>query len=503
MKKLQAEIRKYPFVYILLVIILAVGLFFRVYRTDQILGFYFDQGRDALVIWNFWHKGDIFLVGPTTGIEGILRGPWYYWLIAPFYLLGGGDPVWPAVFLAFLTIVANLFVFIIVKKIAGHWAGVFAVTIASISYYLVLASRWLSNPTPMLLISTLLVLGMYLAMEGKKWAWVLIGAVLGMAMQFGSAAEVFYFPAVLLFAFWQRKNLPSKKIIFLSLLMILFAFVPQIIFDFIHNGVLSTAIKKFIFEKESFKLSFWEIIQARLPFYEDVFSSKIFPSARLPWKIFGFIAFASLLFNFKLLWNKKHFKFLLILLVSPLVGMLFFQGNYGNVYDYYFTGYYLIFIIIFSILIYIFLSGPLRWILIGIFLFVFLNQNLVLDKNYVVAGVDGPNNIKLGNQVQSVNWVFDNAEKRIKEFNVDVYVPPVIPYAYDYLFLWQATRRCGNNLCGLVLDKQVPNLYTLFEVDPPHPERLDAWLARQKGIGRVEETELFGGITIERRIRIK
>jgi len=44
-------------------------------------------------------------------------------------------------------------------------------------------------------------------------------------------------------------------------------------------------------------------------------------------------------------------------------------------------------------------------------------------------------------------------------------------------------------------------LYTLYEIDPPHPERLDAWLARQDGIGKVEETVKFGGITVERRER--
>jgi hypothetical protein len=49
----------------------------------------------------------------------------------------------------------------------------------------------------------------------------------------------------------------------------------------------------------------------------------------------------------------------------------------------------------------------------------------------------------------------------------------------------------------------VPLLYTLYEVDNPHPERLDAWLERQKGIGKVEEQSVFGGITAQRRTRIE
>ena len=107
----------------------------------------------------------------------------------------------------------------------------------------------------------------------------------------------------------------------------------------------------------------------------------------------------------------------------------------------------------------------------------------------------------MGNELQAVNWVFENSKER-GVFNIDVYVPPVIPYSYDYLFLWQGTRRCGDNLCGLLWDEQTPLLYTLYEVDPPHPWRLEAWLDRQEGIGVVEEEVSFGGIIVQRRSRI-
>ncbi len=53
------------------------------------------------------------------------------------------------------------------------------------------------------------------------------------------------------------------------------------------------------------------------------------------------------------------------------------------------------------------------------------------------------------------------------------------------------------NLAG-----QVPLLYTLHEEDPQHPERLEAWHARQEGIGEIEEEVSFGGITVQRRKRL-
>ena len=48
---------------LLLGILLFAALIVRLYRLDELLGFWYDQGRDALVIWDFIHKGKLFLVG--------------------------------------------------------------------------------------------------------------------------------------------------------------------------------------------------------------------------------------------------------------------------------------------------------------------------------------------------------------------------------------------------------------------------------------------------------
>ncbi|MBI2405951.1 glycosyltransferase family 39 protein [Candidatus Microgenomates bacterium] len=474
----------------------------RVWRIDNLLGFYYDQGRDALVIWDLWHKGKFFLIGPTTGIEGIFRGPWYYWLIAPFYLLGNGNPVWPSVFLSFTTVVASLLIYILGVMVSGRLTGLVAAIISTFSFQLVYASRWLSNPTPMLLISMLLVLSLFLIIKGKRWGWVITGLMLGFAMQFGSAAEVFYFPAVLVFAIWlasrsgQKKNLPDLKIWILFVIALVIPFLPQIIFDLRHDGILRSGIAKFLIGDGNFKGSFWEVARQRLFFYFDVFNSKLFMSYKNYGFIFGIISLGVLIINRKIFFANQKFVTLLIIFLSPLAGMLFFQGNYGNIYDYYFTGYYLIFILLFSVLLTTIVNTLFGKIILGIFLYLFLQTNVPVIQSYITSGVDGQNTIAFGNQKQAVNWVYEDTGNT--PFNVDSYVPPVIPYAYDYLFLWR-----GTTIYGIVpKEEHVPLLYTLYEVDPPHPERLDAWLARQENIGKVEKEVKFGGITVERRHRL-
>lgn len=500
-KKLKKEILEHKIVYFLFALTLLAGIFIRVYRTGSILGFYYDQGRDAIKIWDFWHKGDIMLVGPTTGIAGILRGPFYYYLIAPFYLLGSGNPVTPAVFLALLSMVAVGVLYYLGAKYFNRTTGLFAAIIASGSFYIMLASRWLSNPTPMLLLSVLLLWLMFLVHERKNMWWIAIAFVVGASLfHFGSAGEVYYFLSLFIFFLWQaaRKNLPSIKIILLTALAFLFTAAPQIVFDIKSGGMLRQNIANFLVGEESFKISFWDVLGTRFKFYYDVFTSKIFHWIRPRELSLLAVVGGSFLLFFRKLWKNDYFKITFLLFASPIVGLLFFQGNFGNIYDYYLTGYYLIFVFLFAIVL-----GKiweLDWVgkaFIAFFFWVFISWNGMVDRYKIIAGYDGPNTVVLGNQKQAIDWIYGNAAGR--QFNTDVYVPPVIPHAYNYLFTWMGTAKYGY----LPEEQQIDLLYTLYESDPPHPERLQEWLDRQAGIGKIEEEQVFGGITVQRRTRLK
>ncbi len=495
--KIKKEIKDNIYIYFLLLTILAIGLFLQVYRVDKVLGFYFDQGRDAMVIWRFLHEGKLFLVGPTTGIAGIFRGPFYYFLITPFYFLGNGNPVWPAIFLSILTILAFVVMYIYAASAQSRVTGLIAVFLASFSFYINMAARWLSNPTPMLFLSMLLVICLYFVTKGYRWLWAAISLILGMSLfHFGSSGELFYFPAVFLIAFWQRKNLPNGKTWVVSILLFFLTILPLILFDIRHDGILIGNIKNFIFEKGTFKANFWDVLRIRLNFYYDVFTNKLFHWRR----DFEVSLLIGLLFLFVLyikdLWKNDGFKILVILLISPMLGLLFFQGNYGNIYDYYLTGYYLIFLLLVAFILGRAWKNLAGKIFVLLFLFAVLNNNIPVIWAKISDGVTGEHSIALKNEVQAVDWVYEDAKG--KPFNVDVYVPPVIPHAYDYLFLWRG------NLRGEKPSKETQEniLYTLYEVDPPHPERLENWLKRQDGIGKVVKRVRFGGITVEKRIRL-
>jgi len=498
LKRLVKEILDHKFVYLLLLIILGFGFFVRVYNLNNLLGFYYDQGRDALSIWDLWHLGNIPFIGPTTGIAGIFRGPFYYYLIAPFYLLGKGNPLYPSVFLSVTTVIASGLMFYLGFKIQDRMTGLIAATISSFSFNIVMTSRWLSNPTPMLLLSMLFVWMLILIVEGKRWAWAPAVFIATISLfHFGSAGEVFYFVPLIVILIWKRRQFPNKKIIIWSGILVLLAILPLVAFDIKNHGLLIGNIKKFLITDGSFKLPAWWIIGDKFDFYYDVFTNKIF-NARYYLERFVLGSILLIFFyNLYRLIKNNGVKVLVILLSSVMLGLIFFQGNFGNIYDYYLTGYYLPFLLLFSISLGYIWKSKLGKIFVVYFLYLFLTNNAGILKFKLMDKGDGPNSISYWAQKEAISWIYKDAKD--KDFNVDVYVPPVIPYAYDYLFKWLGTTKYGKE----PNNENVKLLYLLYEHDPDHQERLDAWMARQKGIARSEEIKKFGAITVERRLRIK
>lgn len=504
--------------YLLLAIILIGAFYIRVYRINDLLGFYYDQGRDALVIWNLWHGGKMFLIGPVTGLAGIFLGPFYYYLIAPLYLIGGGNPLYPSVFLCFLSVMAVLAVFLIGREMHSRTAGLIAAVIGGFSYYIFYNSRWLSNPNPMLLLSLLFLYSLWkiISTSDKKW-WVIATFFMGISLHFESASAFFYLFVFIVFCIWRLFTGSRLRALFSidfwkeflrnnagTFIFALFAFLltlmPQIIFNFRHDNILINNFLKLFAQDRAFSKPLTSfILFTRLDYFWSAFMGKIFIGQNKYSVIFASLSLAALVIG-KNRMPKGLLTLFAIFLITPMIGYILFQGNFGNIYDYYLIGYFLPFILIFSLGLAELLKTFPGKFLVLVFFVAFFQVNLAPISGTMGNPMDGPTDIKFGSQIKAVNWVFENAAGR-GFYNVDIYVPPVIPFSYDYLFLWQGNIKCGASLCGKV-DYQTPILYTLFEQDPPNPQRLGAWLDRQKGIGIVKDEARFGGITVQRRERI-
>lgn len=129
--------KKYWFVFL----IWAIGLFLRCYRQSELLGFYYDQGRDALTAADIISLKNFPAIGPTTGISGLFLGPFWFYLITPGYFFGSGDPAIASYFICFLESLTIPLIYFLLKKYWSFKSAIFGSIFWSFSYYLIRSSR--------------------------------------------------------------------------------------------------------------------------------------------------------------------------------------------------------------------------------------------------------------------------------------------------------------------------------------------------------------------------
>jgi 4-amino-4-deoxy-L-arabinose transferase-like glycosyltransferase len=503
------EIKKNKSFYLLLLIILLAGTFFRLYRAGDLLGFYYDQGRDALKVQEILAFKDLPMVGPTTGIAGLFLGPFWFYLLVPFYWLGRGDSVIVANFISLFDVGAVFLIYWIGKEFYTRRVGLLAALFWSFSYYLVFSGRWLSNPSPFPFFTLLLIwgLGKFLIQKKEKYL-ILIFTAFAICLQLEMASAVFFLPVLIVLWFVFRPKIIQRKYLWISL-GVFFAFLlPQILFEIKNHFPMTKSF--FLFNKgeintSSDKTWAWptfRFLKERILTYQKILFSKLEVNPQLGTK------FLSCLWLIFMVWlsvkqfmdkktkRQKMDTILLIFLFLPLFLLLFFVGNYGQLYDYYLTGFFPAFIFLFALFVNFFFKKILYWPIAVLIIIWFLSSNLLFLKHYLTSGVDGPQNVSLGNQTQAIDWVYQQAKQ--EKFNVSVYVPPVIPYAYEYLFPWYGQRQYHHQPSL----ENVSLIFVLYEFDQAHPERLDGWLASQDKVADTVLSQKFGGITVERRVRI-
>src|SRR5579872_6112689 len=168
---------------ILLILVLALASFLRLYRIGDYMTFLGDEGRDVLVVYDILH-GHFTLLGPTASVGGFFLGPIYYYFMTPFLWLFNYNPVGPAVMIALFGIATVWLVYFVGSKFFSPTAGLIAALLYTISPLVIAYSRssWNPNPMPFFILSLLYFL--YKGVEKRNWKWILAsGIFFGIAMQ--------------------------------------------------------------------------------------------------------------------------------------------------------------------------------------------------------------------------------------------------------------------------------------------------------------------------------
>lgn len=168
---------------IILIFILSIASFYRLYHILGYMTFLGDEGRDVLIVYKILH-GNLTLLGPTASVGGFFLGPIYYYFMAPFLWLFNYNPVGPAVMVALFGIATVWLLYKVGKEFFGSSVGLIAAGLYAISPLVVTYSRSSWNPNPMPFFSLLTLYFVYKAVKNNSITlFVLSGFLFGITMQ--------------------------------------------------------------------------------------------------------------------------------------------------------------------------------------------------------------------------------------------------------------------------------------------------------------------------------
>ena len=340
---------------IILVGILLLAAFLRIYRISDYMTFLGDEGRDVLVAKGIL-EGHLTLLGPRASAGDFFLGPVYYYMIAPFLWLFHLDPVGPAIMVALLGVATVFLIYYAGKKFFNEKAGLAAAALYSVSPVIINYSHSSWNPNVLPFFSLLIILITCKALEmGRKSGkyFLLSGFLLGIALQLHYLA-LFLGIIIFFFVFFGKWYL-NKKILIVStiknylqiFLGFLIGFSPFLAFEARHGFVNIRTIFGFILSD-----TFQKTRESHAPFlsiitdvFYRLFARLVFHSAYVenfitdPVSkfILGALIVALAITSIVFLYFAKNKLAVILFYLWLFLGVILFGFYKKSIYDYYFA----------------------------------------------------------------------------------------------------------------------------------------------------------------------
>ncbi len=400
----------------LLISILILGAFFRLYNIGGYMEFLGDQGRDVYIIRDFLKNGNLFFIGPQTSIGNMYLGPWFYYFIAPSLFISNFNPVGPAVFIALVNIFTIFLVYFVGNKWFNRPTGLIAAFLFAISPVVIKYSNFIWNPNIMPVFALLFIYFFFEAIIQHRYKLFLYASLsfimvinshyLGLALLPLPGLCWLYF----LINFIHSKSKYLKPFVIntlLAALIFLISLIPQILFDVKHNGQnINALIHFFTYRETTVNIKPYKAIPQLPSIFTQINTDLISGRQIIPGIIIS--AIFILLVVFYLFKNKTKNKSLLIVLGWYFFGLvslaLYKQHLYAHYFGFLFPSVFLL--IGFLIHKYKIIGIPL---LIVISYFSLANnplfqkpnyqlnhaQNLGIAINNHLSSADGPYNVSM------------------------------------------------------------------------------------------------------------
>lgn len=334
-------VKQNPIEFLVLLGVLLLGAFLRLYKIDQYMTFLGDEGRDVLIVRRIFTEFHPPLIGPGTSVGNMYLGPLYYYMMALPLLISGFSPVGPAVMVALLGVVTIGFVWFVTRKWFGKIAGFTAAILYAISPTIITFSHSSWNPNIMPFFSLLSMYAIWKVWKENELNWLI---VLGFSFAFVLQSHylgLFLLPVI--FVYWLLKliNTKNKGILKIFIRKSILAFVafimlmsPLFIFDLRHNFLNTKALIKLIADRNStVSINLFDIVKKIPSTLQLIVNDILGVRLQMPLLILVlFLVLVGLAIFIKKYKEKQEVVFVISWLLFALIGFSFYKLP---IYDHY------------------------------------------------------------------------------------------------------------------------------------------------------------------------
>ncbi|KKR81041.1 MAG: hypothetical protein UU73_C0001G0190 [Candidatus Daviesbacteria bacterium GW2011_GWA1_41_61] len=164
----------------LLIIILLLGLFFRIYKLESFYIFTHDQDLYSWIVKDILVDKHYRLIGQLTSIDGVFIGPLFYYFLTPFFVGLKMNPLAatiPGTIIGLLTVYSFYWV---LKRLFNQEVGLIASFLYSVSWTNAFFDRWIVPTQPTVLWSVWFLYALFIFYKGNQKSFILLAILSGL-----------------------------------------------------------------------------------------------------------------------------------------------------------------------------------------------------------------------------------------------------------------------------------------------------------------------------------
>lgn len=223
-----------PNIYILILLaILLIGTFFRTYELVQRFGFDHDSDLYSWIVKDMIVDKHPRLIGQLTSAPGVYIGPFYYYLLIPFFLMTNMDPIAATIPLTVLAILSLISIYYVFSKLFNPIVGLIATFFQAVTITNINFDRRIVPSTPANLWVIWYFYVCFSIARGNYKVLPVLGVLIALIwhIHIALAPTLLAVPVAMLVS----KKLPNPKQILLFILSTIITSIPLLVFELKHN----------------------------------------------------------------------------------------------------------------------------------------------------------------------------------------------------------------------------------------------------------------------------